>query len=314
MNFTFLRLVVLTTSLLFLQLISITMADSLKSFKDIMKVDPTEFALNLDVSEEAIKEFNTLFMFIGFNPLLLLQVLANRAAASGRTTDEFKRDIQAMITLFAIRGSVTQKHLDKTGEDGRERVLKLAQVYKIDLTPKPKDFVPKYKPTDVTFPRVAAVFPLAMLSIAKAGYVNQVLKRSDYGCLELPVELRHPVSASLIPGGLEVGWHNTIRLALIAYNMEVDAVINSNKERNIDEKARMDLIQQYITAQMDSPMVSDTVRYEKMKTALFYNTDLPMSSPDLRLRKEIWSVAIKFLAAHKLKRSLLPESGRFASA
>lgn len=156
-----------------------------KFWEDLEKMDPVTL-----LSEDVLDAFK----YVGFSPDIVLREILHRGQVGGRASDQIKRDMVDMITIAIIKGSVTEKNLQKTSDAGKVVYKNLQTIYQLETGgARGKDS------THLTAARVAAAVP---------GMVIQVLiKRPEFaktfvgpfGSKSLPPYLRHQAAAACIP-------------------------------------------------------------------------------------------------------------------
>jgi hypothetical protein len=185
-------------------------------WKELEKLDPASL-----VSDDVLDAFK----YIGFDPDIMIREVLFRGQKAGRDAAQIKKDMVDMVTIAIIKGSITEKNLQKTSDAGKVMYKKLQESYQLATGgAKGKDS------THLTVARVAAAVP---------GLVIQVLvKRAEFAktfvgpfsSKSLPPYLRHQAAAACIPESLPVKLKEYLLGLITAFTADQTKVLSKSKD------------------------------------------------------------------------------------
>lgn len=142
------------------------------------------------ISEDVIKDFE----YQGFNPNELLRTLLYKGLGKGKSKPEVHKDIVDMVTIAVIKGSITDKNLEKMTDQGKLAYKKFEEDYGL------KKGGSKGKESQhITVARIAAALPGVVMKILKQKPTLSKQFAGPFGSSSLPYYLRHQASAACIP-------------------------------------------------------------------------------------------------------------------
>jgi hypothetical protein len=234
----------------------------------------------LDPISLVSEEVTDAFKYIGFDPDIVLREILFRGRKAGKKSEDIKKDLVDMVTVAVIKGSVTDKNLKKTSDDGKVFYKKLQETYGLSTGgAKGNDS------THLTVARVAAAVP---------GMVTQVLvKRPEFsktfvgpfGSKSLPPYLRHQAAAACIPEGTSEKLKeyllglitaftadqtktlsNTKDTPDLLYDNQLNFVMTTHNSRHPSEDQRKKIFQSFSLSSDFDKLHMVAVRIKKVKT------------------------------------------------
>jgi len=183
---------------------------------ELEKLDPATL-----VSQDVLDAFK----YIGFDPDVVIKEVLFRGKEAKRTSEEIKKDIVDMVTIAIIKGSVTEKNLQKTSDAGKVMYKKLQDIYKIATGgAKGKDSA------HLTVARVAAAVPGIIIHV--------LIKRPEFSktfvgpfsSKTLPAYLRHQAAAACIPESTSEKLKDYILGLITAFTADQTKVLAKSKD------------------------------------------------------------------------------------
>jgi len=156
-------------------------------WSELEKMDPVSL-MSLEVTDA--------FKYVGYDPDVVLRELLFRGKKAKRSQEELKKDMVDIVTIAIIKGSITEKNLQKTSDAGKLMYKKLQETYNLVTGgAKGRDS------THLTTARVAAAVPglVTQILIKKPEFAKTFV--GPFGSKSLPPYLRHQAAAACIPEG-----------------------------------------------------------------------------------------------------------------
>ncbi|QIJ25706.1 P3 [Grapevine associated cogu-like virus 1] len=185
-------------------------------WKELEKLDPVSL-----VSEDVLNAFK----YVGFDPEIVLKELMIRGRKLNRNPKEIMQDMVNMVTIAIIKGSITEKNLNKTSDKGKVIYKKLKEDYNLhDGGTKGKDS------TYVTVARVAAAVPgMVMQILIKKPEYSKIFV-GPFGSKNLPPYLRHQAAAACIPETAPEKLKEYLLGLITAYTADQSKTLSKSKD------------------------------------------------------------------------------------
>jgi hypothetical protein len=152
---------------------------------ELEKLDPASL-----MDEDVLNAFK----YVGFDPSIVIKQLLIRGKKAGKDPNQIKKDLVTIVTIAILKGSITERNLQKTSDSGKVVYKTLKEAYGlIDNGAKGKDS------SHVTVARVAAAVPGIVIQILVKRPEFAKIFIGPFGSKSLPPYLRHQASAACIP-------------------------------------------------------------------------------------------------------------------
>lgn len=185
-------------------------------WNELEKLDPITL-----VSDDVLDAFK----YIGFDPETVLREILKRGMKAGKKINEIKKDMVDMVTIAIIKGSITDRNLQKTSDSGKLMYKKLTDTYQlISNGTKGKDS------TYLTVARVAAAVPgmVIQILVKKPAYAKTFV--GPFGSKSLPPYLRHQAAAACIPEHYPEKLKDFVLGLITAYTADQSKTLSRSKD------------------------------------------------------------------------------------
>lgn len=217
--------------------------------------------------------------YLGFDPILLIKKLAQKAAEA-QSTDTFQVtlpdndvmhvpkggdlqfDLALFLTLFVVRGASAYKILTKIRAEWKEVLEHKFNTYGISTSRVPQK---NMTPDTVTLARIASCAPHHVMALMEKGigrvYIPHTVLEQAFG-IKIPKACLTQSFAGMIPS--EGPGSGFIKFAYL-YSYLFDRVINSTKQIK-DFEAHIKELQRYVDIAINSKLYEDDFRRFTLKT------------------------------------------------
>ncbi|WCU24517.1 nucleocapsid protein [Fusarium sibiricum coguvirus 1] len=185
-------------------------------WKELEKLDLTSL-----ISDDVLNAFK----YIGFDPDIVLREILIKGRKAGKNAKQIQKDMVDMVTIAIIKGSITEKNLGKTSDEGKVLYEQLKKIYDLN-TGGTKGKTSEY----LTIARVAAAVPgmVMQVLIKKPEFAKVFI--GPFGSKSLPSYLRHQAAAACIPETAPEKLKEFLFGLITAYTADQSKVLSKTKD------------------------------------------------------------------------------------
>jgi hypothetical protein len=173
------------------------------------------------VDDQVIQDYE----YKGFNANELLRTVLEKGLNAGRAMGDLQQDLINMVTIAVIKGSVTDKNLEKMSDQGKFSYKTLEDRYGLQ-----KGGSQGKAANHVTIARIAAALPGVVLQVLKKKPILAKKFTGPFKTTGLPYYLRHQASAACIPNSLPDRTKNFLLGIITAYTSDQSKALSKTKD------------------------------------------------------------------------------------
>jgi hypothetical protein len=189
-------------------------------WEEIEKMDVSSL-----VDDQVIQDFE----YKGFNANELLRTILAKGLESGRAMKDLQQDLINMVTIAVIKGSITDKNLEKMSDKGKESYKALENRYALQ-----KGGSQGKTASHITIARIAAALPGVVIQVLKKKPILAKKFTGPFKTTGLPYYLRHQASAACIPAALPERTKNFLLHLITAYTSDQSKALSKTKDTNTE--------------------------------------------------------------------------------
>lgn len=205
------------------------------------------------ISEDVVKDFE----YQGFNPNELLRSVMLKGLGKGKDKSDIQKDIVDMVTIAVIKGSITDKNIEKLSDKGKLAYKKFEDDYGLK-----KGGSKGKEATHITVARIAAAMPGIVMKVLEQKNTLAKQFAGPFGSSALPYYLRHQASAACIPSGTPQRLKDFLLGLITAYTADQTKALSNSKsgaEELFDKQSN------FVMTTFNSTHPVDTTRIEIFK-------------------------------------------------